>query len=550
MTYHDLNRLTAHLEQLSGLKLTATQLATLKELASSLSANSEAIQLPASYLAKQIGRTPKTTETALRALISLDIVEATQPRPHHARTYKLASWISCPETCQKIKAHNSPARIKRLNLTSNSYPQETAITSKKSSITSNDYRTNRDIDIDDIELQFLRIIETITELLMEAGELTKEQAELNNYLASDPGSITERVKYLADRYKVKHLKTWLETIVSNNPGTLYKHLEQPAKSSRQALKDKKQPATIYSNTAGSSRVSETRLKRYCQEVIGFTLTATSSSYLLKRGTAITWQDLQLAKLFEAMANKPEIKNLNPNNPLRLELIDNQITISYQDLDSVSFNISNLEQDNWSLETAQELSNRLEAERLESELIANLEAQGYNWRTDPTGTWGKALTEIRERYPKITPAEAGRRFTQAVSEQLTKFHKATPETPAEPELYPDLKSWIASNYTQEADYLELREHYPENNSPNAWDEKAGFNKYQEALDNGYTWEQLASSMDHYRNSLGTKYPVAPAKWLNDLPDKRKLKQAKPEARAGEALDIASILDSLNPANKAL
>lgn len=546
MTYHDLNRLTAHLEQLSGLKLTATQLATLKELASSLSANSEAIQLPASYLAKQIGRTPKTTETALRALISLDIVEATQPRPYHARTYKLASWISCPETCQKLKAHNSPARIKRLEITGNSYPQERAITSKKSSITSNDYRTNRDIDIDDIQLQFLRIIETITELLMEAGELNKDQAELHNYLANDPGSITERVKYLADRYKVKHLKPWLETIVSNNPGTLYKHLQQPIKSSRQALKAKKQPATIYSNTAGSSRISETRLKRYCQEIIGFTLTATSSSYLLKRGTAITWQDLQLAKQLEQIADN--LDYLNPGNRLKLDLIDNKLHLEFNDPDSQSFKLDLELIETWNILNANELANHLEAERLESELRESYNQRGISWHT--AESYGTELAEIRERYPRITPAEAGKRYAQAVSEVLVKFYKATPETPAEPELYPDLNSWITSNYTQEADYLELMEHYPDKPESHTWSETAGFNSYQEALDKGYTWEQLASFMDHLKDNLGTSWPKAPATWLNSLADKRELKPASSKARTGEALDIASILDSLDPANKAV
>lgn len=548
MTYHDLNRLTAHLEQLSGLKLTATQLATLKELASSLSANSEAIQLPASYLAKRIGRTPKTTETALRALISLDLVEATQPRPHHARTYKLASWISCPETCQKLKAHNSPARLKRLNLTSNSYPQETAITSKKSSITSNDYRTNRDIDIDDIELQFLRIIETITELLMEAGELTKDQAKLHSYLISNPEAITAKVKQLANHYEIKgkNLKAWLKAIMETNPRKLFSDLEKTATSSRQALKDKKQPATIYSNTAGSSRVSETRLKKYCQEVIGFTLTATSSSYLLKRGTAITWQDLQLAKQLEQIADN--LDYLNPGNRLKLELIDNKLQLGFNDPDSQSFKLDLDLIETWRILNADELASHLEAERLESELRESYNQRGISWHT--AESYGTELAEIRERYPRITPAEAGKRYAQAISEVLVKFYQATPETPAQPELYPDLNSWITSNYTQEADYLELMEHYPENNSPNAWDEKAGFNKYQEALDNGYTWEQLVSYMDYYRENLGTSWPKTPAKWLNDLLDKRKLKQENLETRAGEALDIASILDSLNPANKAL
>ncbi len=541
MTYHDKNRLQAHLD----IKLTATQLAVAYELASRLNTNTGEIQLPASYLAEVIGRTPKTTETALRELEKLGIYRSTRPRWRSSRIWRLN--VPCPDNCPKLTAHNSPARLKEISITSNSYPQANPITSKKSSITSNDYRTNRDIDIDDIELQLSKCLITITELLTETGELTKNQAKLHNWLTKNPGSIETKVRQLAKDKQVKHLKPYLEAIISNNPEKLYKDLEQAIRTPKQVKREAKQTATIYSPEV-STRLNKNRLAKYCQEIIGFTLTASSSSYLLKIGTAITWRDLQLAKQFEAIANSPEIVKLNPRNALQLELIDNQITISYKDLDSPSFNLENLDLNTWQILTPGELSLHLEAEQLERELKAKYEAQGKSWRS--TESYGLELTELRSKYPAITPAEAGRRFTQAVSDLLTKFHKATPETPAEPELYPDLKTWLASNYTQEHDYQELLEHYPDKPESHTWNTNAGLNAYKEAIEQGLTWQKLANAMDHYRESLGSSWPKAPNTWINEQIDRHNQAKARPMERAGEAKTLENILACLDSSKTAL
>lgn len=542
MTYHDKNRLQAHLD----IKLTATQLAVAKELADRINAKTGEIQVSAKTLAEAIGRTEKTTEKALRELIELDIYSATRPYWRSSRIWRLN--VACPDNCPELfpkasgkkSAHNSDSRLDQLAITSKSYPQANPITSKKSSITSNHYRTNRDINIDDIELQLSKCLITITELLTETGELTKNQAKLHNWLTKNPGSIEAKVRQLASHYKVKQLKPYLEAIIRNSPETLYKDLEQAIRTPKQVKREAKQIATIYSPGA-STRITENRLAKYCQEIIGFTLTASSSSYLLKIGTAITWRDLQLAKQFEAIANSPEIVELNPNNPLQLELIDNQINISYKDLDSPSFNLDNLDLNAWQLLTAGELELYLEAGKLEKELRAKYEAQGKSWRT--AESYGLELIELRSKYPAITPAEAGRRFTQAVSELLIKLHQATPEAPAEPELYPDIKTWLASNYTLEHDYQELLEHYPDKPESHTWNTNAGLNAYKEATEQGLTWQKLANAMDHYRESLGSSWPKAPNTWINEQIDRHIQDKARAE-RAGEARTLENILAGLD------
>lgn len=550
MTYHDKNRLTAHIAHL---KLSATELAVAKELADSLKLKTGNIQLPASYLAKQIGRTEKTTQTALRTLLELGIFTATRATSHTARIYELE--ISCPQNCLHLEAHNSPIRLKRLaiqareagKLTGNFEAQQNQLTGKKDKLTGNHYLTNRDIDIDDIEQQLFRTIETISELLNDQGELTKNQLKLKAWITSEPGSIEARVRQLAEKGNVRSLEAWLKVIIGRNPETLYRHLEQNKKTTKQAKKELEQTATIYSEIPGTNRLNKTRLTKYAKELAGFELTNITYNYLAKRGINLTWRDLQLAKYFEAIGTNTEIRAISPDNSLQLELIDNQIAVSYIDPDNSSFSFSLEHLDSWGLLTATELENHLEAERLEAELRASYTAQGKSYNT--AETYGFELAEIRAKYPTITPAEKAKRYTQAFSEYLNKFYQGLPIQPIGEQPIEPLNTWLNRNYTQLSDYQELLEHYPaepkELNNYKPWNEQAGLTAYLEALAKGYTWEKLADKADRYTASLGNSYPKHPNTWLNELPNLSELPKAKPGERAGEAKHLADILDSYTP-----
>jgi hypothetical protein len=549
MTYHDKNRLTAHTAHL---KLTATQLAVAKELADSLKLKNGTIQLPASYLARQTGRTEKTTQLAIRALLELGIFTATRASSHTARIYELT--ISCPDNCPNLEAHNSPIRLKRLairaseaqKLTGNSYPQEAQLTGNLDQLTGNHYLTNRDIDIDDIELQLSKTISTISELLNNLGELNNKQTKLQTWLVSNPGSVEARVRFLANKNgQVRDLAKWLLAIINTNPDTLYRHLEQEIKTTRQAIKQQQQTATIYSEIPGTTRLNKTRLERYCLDVFGLKITSVSSKFLLNQGLAITWRDLQLASYFENVANHENITKIDPNQRLQLELIDNKITASYLDTDSVSFSFEKLTDQEiitWGISTASELELHLEAEKLEQELIANyLEAQPDKTRAKAYFDLQPEIQAIRTNYPRISPQEARKRYTQVFSQFLDKLYQGLPEQPIGEQPIELLTTWLPANYTQEHDYQELlADHYPEQPQGQTWNYQAGLNAYLEAINQGLTWNYLAKAMTSYKESLGSTWAKAPNTWLNNQMDYYKQSKTKPSERAKEASNLGEIL----------
>lgn len=561
MTYHDKNRLTAHTAEL---KLTATQLAVAKELADSLKLKNGTIQLPASYLAKQTNRTEKTTQLAIRDLLQLGIFTATRASSHTARIYELA--ISCPPGCLNLEAHNSPIRLKRLairareaqkltgnlstqeaQLTSNSYPQEAQLTGNLDQLTGNHYLTNRDIYIDDIELQLSKSILTISELLNDLGNLNPGQLKLSTWITSNPGSVEARIRQLASKSQVRDLSKWLLAIINKNPETLYRHLEQETKTTKQALRAKAQASTIYSELPGSHRLTKARLERYTQEQFGLTITGVSCKYLLKRGLGITWRDLQLASYFEWVANSPNITQIDPNQRLQLELIDNQITASYPDTDGTSFNFELLnatEITTWGILEPHELELHLEAEKLEQKLLSE-----YLEANPGTGT-GKAyfdlqpqLAEIRAKYPRISPQEARKRYTQVFTLFLDNFYQGLPEQPIGEQPIELLTTWLPGNYTQEHDYQELlAEHYPEQRQGQTWNYQAGLNAYLEAINQGLTWDKLAKAMDSYRAGLGDTWAKHPNTWINGQIEQHSQAKARPDSRAGEATNLGDILAS--------
>lgn len=544
MTYHDKNRLIAHTKEL---RLTATQLAVAKELADSLKLKNGTIQLPASYLAKQIGRTDKTTQLAIKALLELGIFTATRATSHTARTYELA--ISCPDSCLHLEAHNSPIRLKRLairareaqKLTGNSYPQEAQLTGNLDQLTGNHYLTNRDIDIDDIEQQLSKSIGIAKELLNDLVELTPKQAKLKSWLDENPGSVEARIRELANKSQVRDLSKWLLVIIENNTETLYRHLEQKTKTTKQALKEQKQTATIYKELPGTTRLTKSRLESYCLDTAGLKITPVSSKYLLKRGAGISSKDLELAKYFEAVANHPNISQIDPNQRLELDLVDGEITASYLDTDGSNFSFELLtahEIISWGILTASELELHLEAEKLEQELLSSyLEANPDKSRPKALFELQPELQAIRAKYPRISPQEARKRYTQVFTQFLNAYYQGITEQPIT-----DLNTWLNSNYTQLNDYLELlAEHYPGNNTDNTWQEQAGFTAYLEALGKGYTWDKIARAMDNYRENLGSKWAKAPNTWLNDLVPINQ--EAKAIARAGERAGEATGLDNI-------
>jgi hypothetical protein len=268
--------------------------------------------------------------------------------------------------------------------------------------------------------------------------------------------------------------------------------------------------------------------------------------LLKRGTAISSKDLKLAKYFEKIAIDPKITQIDPNQQLQLDLIDNQITASYPDLDGTRFSFDELtphEIISWGILTASELELHLEAEKLEQDLLNEyLEANPGTGKGKAYFDLQPQLQAIRAKYPRVSPQEARKRYTQVFSSYIREIYQSHPEQPITA-----LDTWLTSNYTQEHDYQELLgEHYPEQPQGLTWNYQAGLNAYLEAINQGLTWDNLAKAMDSYRGRLGDTWAKHPNTWINEQIDLHSQAKARPASRAGEATNLGDILASFTRA----
>jgi hypothetical protein len=269
---------------------------------------------------------------------------------------------------------------------------------------------------------------------------------------------------------------------------------------------------------------------------------------MKRGAGISSKDIELARYFEKIASDPKITQIDPNQRLELDLVDNQITASYQDIDGTSFNWELLtphEIISWGILTPSELGEHLEAEKLEQELFDNyLEANPDKTRQKAHFDLLPEIQAIRANYPRISPQEARKRYTLNFSQFITEIYLGQPEQPIEA-----LDTWLPANYTKLNDYQDLiAEHYPENTGQYPWSENAGFTSYLEAEQQGLTWGYLARAMDSYRERLGSTYAKAPNTWINEQIDRYKQAKAKPIERAGEATGLENILAGITRANR--
>ena len=541
VSYHHRHRIEAHAQHI---KLTATQRNTASELALRLNDKTGTFQASASYLSKQTGHTEKTTQAALRDLIALGIFTATRPHWKKPRVYTLA--ITCPVDCLKLKLHNPPrelARMKSLQV----IPE--AMTSKNLSMTGKNDLTNRTKYIDDIDTDLdLSIAEVIASILEHQAELTANQTKLRTWLISSPSEVEARALHLAAEYDIPgdRIKAWLETIILGNPRkqrkanpeTLFRHLEREAKTSKKQLLAITEAATIYKDLPDKPELTRARFELYAKELAGFKITGVSWKYLSKRGLATSYKDLYLAKMIENINAETTASNMNPGSTLELDLIDGKISLSFNNPEATGFDLSILEAMP-GLTSPDELREHLEAEKLIAEVRAELEATGQSWRTSPD-YWPR-IAEIQANYSMITPAEASRRYTQAVCSSLqAMYDNYTGQQQLEA-----LDTWLSSNYTQLNDCQDLiAEHYPEKPAVSTWDEAAIYNAYRRALAKGYTWSKLATLGDRQIELLGSKWPRNPNNWLDDLPP---LNTEKPQ-EAPTSPQVASFLSELSSSFK--
>ena len=291
MTYHDTNRLQAHLEQPlpSGTRYVA------RFVAEALNNKTGTIQFSADYISRQTGLSRKTIEKHLSILENLGIFTSNRKGERQARIWELN--IQCPLGCRHLKSHNTPARLARLE-------QSRVVDNPDQMSNSGDQMSKnlptnktKDIKIDDIEIQFsnLGLGEFITWTISQLPELNEHHNSLLEFLETNKAEVEAKALAILKKRTPARKGKYLAKVVTDTPTELFKKLiTAKAKASSKVV------ATIHSSTI-KPRVTFSKVKGYCSKQLGFELTEVTRYYLGKkfdRGLEITWKDLVICELIE------------------------------------------------------------------------------------------------------------------------------------------------------------------------------------------------------------------------------------------------------------
>ena len=479
MTFHDKNRVLAHLAQ----PLPSGTKAVLLFVADALNNKTGTIQFSASHISKQLGiKTRKTVEKHLAILESLGLLVSSRKGERTARIWQLGEAVSCPPVCSHIKTHNTTARLKRLEQSkvvdnpdqmSNSYDQM-----------SNFYSTNRtkeiDIDIDN-QIQFSKseVAEFITGVISQLTDLKPDHNTLLNYLDTHKAEVESKALAILEARKADNLGGYLFKVVTNTPAELFRHLITKTKPKASS----KSVATIHT-TATTARVDFSRLKGFTSKQLGFEITEATRNYFLDKlefGLPIGHKDFVIAEQVERHNKQLRDEQLNTNSDLELSCRNGLPSLSWTG-----------ENHNWNFYT-QEF----------------LEANGR-----PHYKEGYKLAE---------------EHIQQLNEQLVRLYELLP-TNSNLEAY-DLEAWLLSNYTLDDDYKEFLEAYPIKQEGISWNAELAKEELLLAQQRGLSFEELkarASALPrnkanwaehklHPHTWLRQQYPTKPASAPSDQID---------------------------------
>jgi hypothetical protein len=464
MTYHDKNRVLAHLAQ----PLPSGTKAVLLFVAEALNNKTGTIQFSASHISKQLGiKTRKTVEKHLAILDNLGLLVSSRRGERSARIWELAETVSCPPICSHLKSHNTPARIVRLEQSrvvdnpdqmSNSYDQM-----------SNFYSTNRtkviNQKLDDIEIQFsnLGLGEFITWAISQLPELNDQHNSLLGFIDTNKAEVETKALAILKKRNPALQGKYLYKVVTDTPAELFKQLITKTKASSKTV------ATIHTTTATTARVTFTRLKGYASNNLGFEITEATRNYFLdklKFGLPIAHKDFVIAEQVERHNKQLRDEQLNTNSDLELSCRNGLPKLYWTG-----------ENHNWNFYT-QEF----------------LEANG---RPDYKDGYKLAEQHIED-----------------LNNQLVRLYELLPAK-SNIEAY-DLEGWLLSNYTLDYDYQEFLEVYPIKPEGISWNAELAKDELSLAQQRGLSFDELkarASALP--RNSTSwANHKQHPHTWLRD------------------------------------
>lgn len=509
MTFHDYNRLQAHLPEWlreRNLFLDLTTQLMAGDIAIKINGETGLYSISADTLALPERDNPhskrgtkKTWLTHMATLEQVGIFTTKRLRQRQARFWELA--LPCPPSCvgKDFENHNSPQRRKQLEQQSkvvDNYDQKSNLGDQKSK----DYSTNREyIDIDDIEIQFsnLGLGEFITWTISQLPDLNDQHNSLLEYLETNKAEVESKALAILNERKPTKRGRYLTSIVANTPKVLFEKLITKPKKETKA--SSKSVATIHT-TATTARVTLPRLKGYASKQLGFEITEATRIYLLDKldqELQITHRDLIICMEVERHNKQLRDEELNTNSELQLSCRNGLPSLSWTG-----------ENHNWNFYT--------------DEFLATNGRPHY-----------------KEGY-KLAQAHI-----ETLNKQLVRLYEALPINP-DLEAY-DLDLWLISNYGIDEDYQEFLEAYPTKPEGISWNAEKAKEALLSAQQRGYSYDQLKALASALPRNSATwaNHKQHPHTWLDSLPAKE---QARADKEQIDSLTASSLADLVNNLSK--
>jgi hypothetical protein len=508
MTFHDANRLDAHLGeylQQRGLFLELQTWTIGQVLALKINDQTGYYSISADTLAHLNKSNPHdqrgTKKTWLKHLSILEqygIFKPTRHRQRQARFWELA--LPCPPSCvgKDFENHNSPQRRKQLEQQArvvDNYDQKSNLGDQKSKA----YSTNREyIDIDDIEIQFskLGLGEFITWTISQLPELNQQHNSLLEYLETNKAEVESKALAILNERKPTKRGRYLTSIVANTPKVLFEKLVNKPKEKTKA--SSKSVATIHT-TATTARVTFPRLKGYASKQLGFEITEATKLYLLdklKLKLPIGHRDLIICMEVERHNKQLRDEQLNTNSELELSCRNGLPNLSWTG-----------ENHNWNFYTDE-----------------FLEANGR--------------PHYKEGY-KLAQAHI-----EELNNQLVRLYELLPLN-SNLEAY-NLEFYLLSNYGIDEDYQEFLEVYPAKQEGISWNAEKGKASLLSAQQRGYSFDEIIAEASALpRNSANwANHKQHPHTWLDSLPTKEQARADKEQIDSVTASSLADLVNNLS------
>lgn len=491
MTFHDYNRLQAHLPEWlreRNLFLDLTTQLMAGDIAIKINANTGLYSVSADTLAQPDKDNPhskrgtkKTWLTHMTTLEEVGLFRTKRLRQRQARFWELA--LPCPPSCvgEDFENHNSTQRRKQLEqqarVVDNSN-QKSNLGDQKSK----DYSTNREyIDIDDIEIQFsnLGLGEFITWAISQLPELNDQHNSLLGYLDTNKAEVESKALAILKRRTPTYKGKYLASVVTDTPTELFRQLITKTK----AKATSKVVATIH--THNKPRVTFTKVKGFCSKQLGFELTPATRYYLSKKDQLkqrITWKDLVICELIEKHDLRLRTEGTLPNN-------------SHLDL--------------W----------------LTKEGRPKLHLEGSLVSSNTTAT----------------------EHLEYLNQQLIELYDRLPETALE--AY-DLELWVMNNQSVEEDLTELLKAYPIQPTPingsKGWDLDLAAEELLLAYQRGLSLDELeARALRLPRNTTSwAEHKQHPHTWLREQQPTKPALASSDQTSPQQATNLSDLLSSLS------